>query len=122
MAWPFPRATPSPFGRRWPVADLSSPDADRPELVRRMALTHRDFLRSLPGAAPGMESRINGPEIELSAFPRRVLISLGPEECRRLGALALPETEVRLRFEGFSEQQRQAFLERFDLAFRRGGG
>lgn len=87
-----------------------------------MALTHAEFLRSLPSAAPGMENRVHGSEIELSAPPRRVVISLGPEQCRRLGALALPDTEVRLRFEGFSHQERQAFLERFDLAFRRGGG
>ena len=98
------------------------PDAEWPTRVRRMALTHAEFLRSLPRAAPGMERRINGNVVELSAPPRRVVISLGPEQSRRLGALALPETEVRLRLEGFSVQERQAFLERFDLAFRRGGG
>jgi len=97
-------------------------EAEPTDLVRRMALTHREFLRSLPGAAPGMESRVSGSEIELSSPPRRVVISLGPEQYRRLGALALPEIEVRLRFEGFSVQDRQAFLDRFDLAFRRGGG
>jgi hypothetical protein len=98
------------------------PDAEWPTRVRRMALTHAEFLRSLPRAAPHMGRRIDGAEIELSDPPRRVVISLGPEQSRRLGALALPETEVRIRLEGFSGQERQAFLERFDLAFRRGGG
>lgn len=91
-------------------------------LTRRMSLTHEEFLRSLARAAPGMICRVDGAEIELSSPQRRVVISLGPEQIRRLGALALPETEVRLRLEGFSGQERQAFLGRFDLSFRRGGG
>jgi hypothetical protein len=91
-------------------------------LVRRMALTHAEFLRTLPRAAPGMDCRIQGAEIQLSAPPRRVLITLDAERTRTLGSLLLPETEVHLRWEGFSPAEREAFLARFDLAFRRGGG
>jgi len=98
------------------------PDDARDTQVRRMALTHAEFLRTLPRAAPGMDCRIQGTEIELAAPPRRVRITLGPEHTRTLGALALPETEIHLRWEGFSPAERAAFLARFDLAFRRGGG
>jgi hypothetical protein len=97
-------------------------EADRYTRTLRMALTHAEFLRSLPRAAAGMERRVEGAKIELSDPPRRVIISLGPERSRRLGALALPETEVRLSLEGFSREERLAFLDRFELAFRRGGG
>jgi hypothetical protein len=98
------------------------PESGPDTLVRRMALTHAELLRSLPRAAPGMECRIQGAEIELAAPPRRVLITLGPERTRALGSLVLPETEVHLRWEGYSPAEREAFLVRFDLAFRRGGG
>lgn len=87
-----------------------------------MALTHVEFLRNLPRAAPGMACSVEDSRLELSAPPRRVLITLGTERTRTLGSLVLPETEVRLRFEGFHEGEREVFLERFDLAFRRGGG
>lgn len=98
------------------------PDTELQPVVRRMALTHREFLRSLPKAAPEMECRIDGAQIDLSAPPRRVSIFLGPERTRTLGSLVLPEIEVHLRYEGFAQDELKAFLERFDLAFRRGGG
>jgi len=105
-----------------PAADLNVPDEDRDTRVRRMALTRAEFLRTLPRASPAMDCRVEDSRIELSDATRRVLITLGPERTRVLGSLVLPETEVRLRFEGFCERDREAFLERFDLAFRRGGG
>jgi hypothetical protein len=87
-----------------------------------MALTHAEFLRSLPAAAAGMECRIEGARILLQDPPRRVEIRLGPEGSLALGSLRLPQTEVELRLEGFSPQAREAFLRRFALAFQRGGG
>jgi hypothetical protein len=87
-----------------------------------MALTHGEFLRSLPHAAGGMAIKADGARIRLSDPPRRVLIELGPEQRLTLGALTLPQTDVRLFFQGFSEAERLEFLRRFDLAYRRGGG
>jgi len=87
-----------------------------------MALTHAEFLRSLPNAASGMRLQLEDGVIQLSDLPRLLRIELGPERWHSLGSLTLPRTRVRLVFEGFSEQARQAFLDRFDLAYRRGGG
>jgi hypothetical protein len=87
-----------------------------------MGLTHVEFMRSLPAAVEGMDCRVDGPRIEIADAGRRIEILLGPEQERRLGSLALPQTQVNLSFEGFSEEQRKDFLRRFDLAFQRGGG
>ncbi len=38
------------------------------------------------------------------------------------GLLELPRARVTLTFAGLSERERNAFLDRFDLAFQRGGG
>jgi hypothetical protein len=91
-------------------------------LERCMGLTHAEFLRTLPTAAPGMSIQADKGCIRLSDPPRLVLVELGPETRRTLGSLVLPETSVRLSFEGFSAEQREVFLRRFDLAYRRGGG
>jgi len=98
------------------------PNREPYRLERDMALTHAEFLRSLPNAAPGMKLEKTDGVIQLYDPPRRLRIELGPERRHRLGSLTLPRTSIRLLFEGFSETERTAFLERFDLAYRRGGG
>jgi len=87
-----------------------------------MALTHVEFLRSLPAAAEGWSQRIEGPRILLTRSGHRVEISLGLEGERRIGSLRLPQTDVELRFVGLDDDARRAFLKRFDLAYQRGGG
>lgn len=93
-----------------------------PNLERQMSISHGEFMRSLPSAAPGLTLEVANGVIRLSDPPRLVCIELGPEEEFTLGSLVLPRTRVRLAFEGFSEEARRAFLDRFDLAYRRGGG
>ncbi len=102
--------------------DRHMSDRNRFELDRTMGLTHQEFLRSLPAAAAGMDCRIRGPQILISDTARRVEILLGKEQTQRLGSLLLPQTKVSLRLEGFSDEEREGFLRRFDLAFQRGGG
>lgn len=97
-------------------------DAEPYEIVRLMGLSHREFMRSLPAAVVGMEYRVQGLRVLLVDRERRVQIDLGPEQQRRLGALLLPQTRVRLSFYGFSVQKRDQFCKRFDRAFQRGGG
>jgi hypothetical protein len=99
---------------------MGGAQADRVE--RLMGLSHQEFLRSLPAAAAGMECRVEGADILLSAPEGRVRIELGPERQMRLGSLLLPQTPVRLSFDGFTGESREAFLRRFDVAFQRGGG
>jgi len=49
-------------------------------------------------------------------------IALEPETERKLGAMTLPQTWVSFEFHNLSKAQRSFFLERFNLAFLRGGG
>ena len=91
-------------------------------LVRQMALTHKEFLRTLPAASAGWEHDTAGSRMLLSRNGLRVEIRLGAQRERRIGSLCLPQTEVELRFVGLDEDARRAFLRRFDLAYQRGGG
>ena len=91
-------------------------------IARQMGLTHREFFRSLPAAVAGIGYRIDGTQVLIEESTRRIEIRLGPERKSRLGSLTLPRTQVRLIFGGFSDEERVAFLERFDRAFQRGGG
>ena len=87
-----------------------------------MGLDRAEFLRSLGRAVAGLPWRQEGPHIQVEDPPRRVEIQLGQEQQRRLGALIMPELEVTIRFQGYSVRERDLFLRRFDLAYRRGGG
>ena len=89
---------------------------------RRMGLDRAEFLRSLPPALAGLAWRWEDHHIHIEDLHRQVEIHLGPEQTRRLGALRLPEMEVILVFDGYSEDEQADFLRRFDRAFQRGGG
>lgn len=88
-----------------------------------MCITHADFFRLLPAAIVPYETRINTNVIEVFQEQRRVIITLGEEQQRRItGLLSLPRTQVGFLFEHFNDQQREAFMHRFDRYFHRGGG
>jgi len=92
--------------------------------VRRMAISHAEFLRSLIPLKKYYQYQIDAEQkrIVISDGPRRVEIQLGPQTSQRLGSLHMPATEVALSFHGFTPNERVRFCSRFDLCFRRGGG
>jgi hypothetical protein len=88
-----------------------------------MGITHADFFRLLPAAVTPYAVRIKANMIEIFSEQRRVNISLGLEQTRRLSAhVSFRSTEVEFSFEQFSEVQREAFLHHFHLHFHRGCG
>ena len=103
-----------------------------------MAITVADFLRTLDAAAAasframgaGGTAAIEGPaeksksgqRLVLRCGGRHVEIALAPLEPRRLGAISLPRTRLRIAFSGFSENEMRLFLSCFDSYYRRGGG
>jgi hypothetical protein len=88
-----------------------------------MSISYADFFRLLPAAIVPYESRIMANVIEIFHEQRRVIITLGEEQQRRItGLLSLPRTQVGFAFEQFSDAQREAFMHRFDRYFHRGGG
>lgn len=108
----------------------SCPPADRTEPwnptimehVWDMAITRDEFARSLAvmlGDAPvlaGGEGFAGGDENAGWEF------HLTPLPPRRIALLELPQTRVRLRQWGVTAAQAEAFVARFELYFRRGGG
>lgn len=91
-------------------------------IEKEMGIDHRDFLRLLPRALDGRESRIDGNRIVIEDGARRLEITLGETSERRIALLALPVTPVRFEFTGYSEDQATAAMRRIDQAFLRGGG
>jgi hypothetical protein len=91
---------------------------------RLMAITHRDFLRSLQplkrdyqikAVDQGTRFLIRGEGLDLQ-------IRLGAEQLIRMGSLCLPRIQVDFFFQSASPQQVKDFFTRFELSFRRGGG
>ena len=87
-----------------------------------MGITHREFFRTLSVALPALPYTVQGRDVLISDDTRRLVISLSPEGRRRIAALSLPTTQVHFTFSGYSQQDIDRFMARFDRAFQRGGG
>ena len=87
-----------------------------------MGLTHQEFFRELPAALGHRAHRVEGRRVSMELDRGSLVIRLGAERVRRIAALRLPFTVVSFAFEGVGEIERERFMERFDLGFRRGGG
>ena len=96
---------------------------DYPEqFSRQMGMTHKEFMRTLPAAVSPLSAhrRPGGGVVRHPAGEIRIGLQQEPE--RRIAALSLPVLLVSFRFSGLDRAQRATFMERFDLAFHRGGG
>jgi len=89
---------------------------------RDMGITHREFFRTLPAALARTPYTVQGRDVVISDDTRRLVIGLSPEGRRRIAALSLPTTQVHFSFSGYSPQEVEQFMARFDRAFQRGGG
>jgi hypothetical protein len=103
-------------------SDASAEGEQEHSFTRELGLTHTEFYRSLPPAiAPRAFTREND-RVQIDLEPGTVTIELGPQKQRSIASLRLPYVEVRFTFSGLSIAQRQAFMERFEIHFHRGGG
>ena len=91
-------------------------------LKKDMGLSHREFFASLATLAREVPCQVSDSGAILEYDSGEIHITLGTESQRQLGLMKLPQTWVSLEFRNLSKVQRALFLERFDLAFRRGGG
>ena len=89
---------------------------------RDMGITHSEFFRTLPAALASTPYTVQGHDVIISDSTRHLVISLSPEGRRRIAALSLPTTQVHFTFSGYSPQDIDRFMVRFDRAFQRGGG
>ena len=90
--------------------------------TREMGLTREEFFKSLPQAIDHREFTVTNGVVRIQFESRAVTIELGQEKTRSIALLALPYMEVQFTFLDFSVQERERFMERFNLYFRRGGG
>lgn len=87
-----------------------------------MGITHSEFFRTLPTALAPSPYTVQGHDVIVSDDVRCLVISLAPEGRRRIASLSLPTTQVHFTFSGYSPQDIDQFMARFDRAFQRGGG
>ncbi len=90
--------------------------------TRELGLTHAEFHRSLPPAIAHHPHSVDGHRVLIDYGDRSVIIELGPQQHRRIASLQLPYVEVTFVFVEFTTPDREAFIERFERYFRRGGG
>lgn len=89
--------------------------------TREMSLTREDFLRTLPNAVTG-ELSVDGDTARIDDERGTAEIRFTKPHERRIGALTLPVCTLEFRFTGYSQPDLDAFMERFETRFRRGGG
>jgi hypothetical protein len=97
---------------------LSGPFA----LEREMGCTREDLLRWLPAATGHAPARADGDAIVVAVAGGEVRITAAERPPRRIALVSLPVLAVSFRFDGVAPADREAFLARFDLYTRRGGG
>ena len=98
------------------------PDSAVIRFSRDMGITHSEFFRTLPAALAPTPYTVQDRDVIVNDDTRRLVISLSPEGRRRIAALSLPTTQVHFAFSGYSPEDVEQFMVRFDRAFQRGGG
>lgn len=91
-------------------------------VTREMGLTHAEFFRLLPALLRQAEYRLVGDEVRVSNGDRSLVIELGRQVQRKLGALTLPTIRLVFRFHGYTDSEIDGFMVSFDRCFHRGGG
>jgi hypothetical protein len=90
---------------------------------KEMALTPKEFLRSLSKAIEGRDLRIvHDDEVIIREADRCIAIRLREQAEHLIGALRLPRTRVEFRFSGYSRTEADTLMTHIDRHFQRGGG
>lgn len=87
-----------------------------------MACTRDEFLTWLAAAIHPAILQGAHDGVTIVAYDGTIDVSATEQPPRIIGALTLPTLSVSFCFRGIDEHARRAFLERFDLHSRRGGG
>lgn len=89
---------------------------------REMACTTGELLAWLPGAARGHAVAVLGDAAVVTLPGGCLRLSWQVLPPRRIGLLTLDRLAVQFRFDGVTDESRQAFMRYFDLYTQRGGG
>lgn len=87
-----------------------------------MAYTHAEFKRLLPHALGACEYTMDDNRIEANCGGRSIRIQLGKEYENRIASLSMPVCDVTIELDGFTQDEANSFLTKFDRTYRRGGG
>jgi sulfur carrier protein ThiS len=85
-----------------------------------MSLNREEFFRRLPAVVGSFG--VDGETVRWSDGNRGWTIRLVPLADRRLGSVVVPRHRVEIALEACSEAEGEAFMDRFQRAFLRGGG
>ena len=91
-------------------------------VTREMGISHSDFFRIFPAVIDRQPFERIADGVRYADRDRRLTIALSPEAHRRLGKLSIPLTTLRFEFNGYTGDEVEQFMERFDRHFHRGGG
>ncbi|ETX03610.1 MAG: hypothetical protein ETSY2_32990 [Candidatus Entotheonella gemina] len=91
-------------------------------ITKEMGLTHREFYRTFPSVAGEWAWRVADDVVTLDHPSGPVTIYLEPERRRTIALISLPATTLRFEFATHDQAEVDAFIQRFDTRFRRGGG
>jgi hypothetical protein len=89
---------------------------------REMQLTRDEFLREFSQSVDRKEYRVSGNKIAIQDGSRQLEITLSDEGTWDMGSLHLPVERVEFEFNGYSQEEADAFLEGFDQRTQRAGG
>ena len=93
------------------------------KVTKIMAATPSEFASGLARLAEGQLIRNANGDAEFPWAGGIVRISYTQQEGRRLSPLlTMPRSEVTFRFQDIESADREAFIEKFDKVFQRGGG
>jgi hypothetical protein len=88
-----------------------------------LSYSHVELFRVFPRIFEPLPVRIQGTGLTVTDGQKKIVVALGEERERRLGAeFKLPETTIDFAFYGYSEEEADAILNGFILRTRRGGG
>lgn len=89
---------------------------------KEMGLTHREFFRTFATLVGDQTWQVADDVVTLDDTCGPVTIHLAPEGQRTIALVSLPVTTLRFEFAKHDAVAVDAFMQRFDRCFRRGGG
>jgi len=87
-----------------------------------MTITHADFRRLLPAAVNHVPFTEKDSAFAYGDGARGWRISLSPLPQLQIGLIRLERHQVDFKFTGYSVDEIEKFMTRFEVYFRRGGG
>jgi len=89
---------------------------------REVNITRKEFLRQLPDAIGNLKFDVEGNQVIVKDGDKRVCITVKDEGTGSMGALDTPMKAISFAFDGYSEEEIEAFMDNYDENTMRFGG